>query len=266
MTSENYPESGTTNYTYDSISTGNCSGSNIGDKIRRVDAAGNVTCYVWDVLHRLTQVSYPSGPNTTGMSSKYYVYDSAPFWGITVNNGRGRLTEAYTYLGGNTYSADAFSYDARGEVTDYYELAGPGWYHVSQSYFDNGVMASLQGFNGIGTTSSLSDLFSYNLDGEGRPYGMADTTRQETVWSSTAYNVASQPTAVVQSAGGGETFQHDENFGRMIEWQSTAGSNTQTGNLTWMPMGHYGRWRSLTPRIRATLKPAPTAMTIWSGC
>ncbi len=140
MISEAHPESGTTGYTYDTDAT--C-GTSTGNKVKRYDAAHNTTCYAWDGLHRLTQVSYPSGPNTSSMPSKYYVYDSAPLWGITVNNGKGRLTEAYTYLGGSTYSAEAYSYNARGEATDFYEAtANGGWYHTQEDYFANGVMKS----------------------------------------------------------------------------------------------------------------------------
>ena len=171
MLAEYHPESGTTTYTYDTISSGNCSGTFNGDKIKRVDAASNVTCYTWDGLHRLTQVSYPSGPNTGSMPSKYYVYDTAPLWGITVSNGLGRLTEAYTWLGGNTYSAAAYSYNARGDAVDSYEATphGGAWYHMQEDYFANGVMKSLRGFTGTGTSTPFSDLFTYNLDGKGRP-------------------------------------------------------------------------------------------------
>ena len=231
---------GTTSYVYDSDST--CGTTSIlnGNKVKRVDPATNVTCYAWDGLHRLTQVSYPSGPNTSNstMPSKYYVYDSAPFWGITVNNPKGRLTEAYTWLGGHTYSAEAFSYNARGEATDFYEAAAHGgWYHTQQDYFANGVMKSLQGFIGTGTSTLLSDLFTYNLDGKGRPNGMVDSTLSSTVWTSTAYNVADQPTAVVPSSGGTESFAYDPNSGRMTQWQSSVGTGSQTGTLTWNPNG-----------------------------
>ena len=98
-------------------------------------------------------------------------------------------------------------------------------------------MASLQGFTGTGTTTPLSDLFSYNLDGEGRPYGMVDTTRSnQTIWQSTTYNTASQP-LVVTIPGGVESFQYDPNSGRMTNWTSDAGSNQQVGSLYWNANG-----------------------------
>ncbi len=66
---------------------------------------------------------------------------------------------------------------------------------------------------------------------------MVDTTTSSTVWSSTAYNVADQPTTVTPVAGDGEGFQYDVHSGRMTQWASTAGSNTQTGNLIWNANG-----------------------------
>ena len=244
MTSENHPETsssgsgGTTFYTYDAVSDGKCAVTSSGDKVERLDPANNYTCYAWDALHRLTSVTYPAGPNTVNMPGKYYVYDSAPYWGISLNNGAGRLTEAYTYLGGNTYTASAFSYDVRGEVTDYYEYTPHGsWYRQQQGYFANGLAATPQGFIGTGTTTPYSDLFGHSLDGEGRMYGIWDATRSNTViWSGTSYNTASQATQVSVIAGA-ENFTYDPNSGRMTQWSSTAGSNTQAGTLTWNANG-----------------------------
>lgn len=51
MTEEVNPESGTTYYTYDTDST--CGTSN-GDLVKKVDAVGNVICFAYDALHRLT--------------------------------------------------------------------------------------------------------------------------------------------------------------------------------------------------------------------
>src|SRR5208283_1040562 len=56
------PEANNTaySYTYDTDST--CTTpNNQGDLLKRVDAVGNVTCYVHDGIHRLTGVTYPSG-------------------------------------------------------------------------------------------------------------------------------------------------------------------------------------------------------------
>jgi hypothetical protein len=100
----------------------------------------------------------------------------------------------------------------------------------------------LQGFKGTGTGTPFSDLFTYNLDGKGRPYGMVDTTLSSSIWNSTTYNVADQPTSVVPSAGGTESFAYDGNSGRMTQWSSTAGSKIQTGTLTWNANGTLDGW------------------------
>ena len=237
MLTETNPETsqsgtgGTSSYTYDSVSDGKCAVSSAGDKVERIDPAGNYSCYQWDGLHRLTEVSYPSGPNTSNMPSKYFFYDLATPWGISVNNPLGRLTLAYTYGSGITYNGEVFSYDARGEVTDFYESTQhSGWYRVQQAYFPNGVLMSAQGFNGTGTSVPFSDLFSYSVDGKGRPYGMVDSGT--TVWGSTTYNAADQPLTV--NAGGTEVFTYDPNSGRMTTWTSTPTNNgQQAGTLTW---------------------------------
>ena len=237
LTAESNPETsqsgagGSTHYTYDSVSDGKCSFNSAGDEVERIDPAGNYSCYQYDGLHRMTSVTYPSGPNTANMPGKYFQYDIASPWGFSVSNPVGRLVLAYTYLNPTTYSGDVFSYDARGEVTDYYQYSG-SWYHIQQGYFANGATASLQGFNGMGTTTPLSDLFTYGLDGEGRVYSILDTTTDAPILGSTTYNSASQPTAVLS-----ESFKYDANSGRMTQWASTVGSDQQIGSPTWNANG-----------------------------
>jgi RHS repeat-associated protein len=163
--------------------------------------------------------------------------------GITLANTLGHVVEAETdscaspITQSSILTDEWFSYSARGENLDLWESTSHsgGWYHAQQDYFANGVTQTLQGFKGTGTP--FSDLFTYNLDGKGRPYGMVDTTLSSSIWNSTAYNVADQPTAVVPSAGGTESFAYDGNSGRMTQWSSTAASKTQTGNLTWNANG-----------------------------
>ena len=236
MTQEVNPESGTVAYTYDADST--C-GSSSGDKVKRYDNAGNTTCYKWDGLHRLTQATYPSGPNTAGMPRKDFYYDSAPFWSISVNNVKGRLAEADTFLGSTTYTANAFSYDARGQMTDAYDFAQVGgWYHVQQSYAANGAPGTLQGFYSSG--SAFSHTIGYDTtEGEGRPQGVYDTQRAGAIWAGTTYNPAGQPNGL-SLVGSGEAFTYDPTTYHMTQWKSTVGSNTQTGIPTWNTNGTLG--------------------------
>ncbi len=73
MTSETNPESGKTTYTFDSDTTcGNFSG----DLVKKVDAVGNASCFGYDPLQRLSQVTY-SGPYSSTTPNRFFVYDAA---------------------------------------------------------------------------------------------------------------------------------------------------------------------------------------------
>ena len=232
MTSETNPETsqngmgGTTQYEYDT--SGQC-GNSTGNLVERINAPGGTTCYAWDSLHRLSGVTYP---NTPTMPTKTYLYDQSGYFGITENNPKGRMTGAYTYYGTYT-SVTALSYDAVGRVTDEYQGAPHGgWYDVQQSYWPNGTVRSIQGFNGSTTLTAFGHSFTGAPDGEGRLYSIWDNTAAGWTLASTAYNVASEPTQV-NVTGGNEAFQYDGSSGRMTQWKVTNGSNSQTGNLTW---------------------------------
>jgi RHS repeat-associated protein len=245
MLSETNPETssngngGTTTYAYDSNSA--CSGTYNGDKVKRVDPAGNVTCYQWDSLHRLTYVSYVSGPNSANSQNKGFIYDAASVLGLTLSNPLGRLSVAYTCSGtGCSWTGwEAFSYDASGQIIDQYQRTANGntTYHVQESYFANGATLWLQGFFGTGTTAPFTDQIGSGVDGEGRRFGIWDTNLPNTpIWQWTAYNAASQPTQLSLNSGT-ESFTYNPNSGRMTQWQSSASTNTQTGSLTWNANG-----------------------------
>src|SRR3984957_973295 len=93
MTSETNPESGTTNYTFDSDTT--C-GTYKGDLVKRVDAVGNVICYEYDALHRLTKTFVSSGSYASSTPYKYFIYDTATVNGVAMANAKTRIAEAYT--------------------------------------------------------------------------------------------------------------------------------------------------------------------------
>jgi RHS repeat-associated protein len=88
--------------------------------------------------------------------------------------------------------------------------------------------------------SAFTHYIGYdNLEGEGRPRGIWDSTTSSYAWfPSTAYNAAGQPNQVQMvggSTGSYEMFAYDPNSGRMAQWQSSnSGVNkSQTGTLTW---------------------------------
>ncbi len=115
VTSATDPESGTTTYTYDSIASGDCAGNYKGDLIKRFDAAGNVTCYAYDSLHRLKDVTYPTGSYASVTAQKHFVYDAATVNSVVMSNAKARLAEAYTGTSGSKITDLGFSYSARGE-------------------------------------------------------------------------------------------------------------------------------------------------------
>jgi len=73
MLSETNPENGTTSYVYDTDAT--C-GTYTGNLVKRTDAVGNVTCYAYDSLNRVTGITYPSGSYSSTTPRKYFVYDA----------------------------------------------------------------------------------------------------------------------------------------------------------------------------------------------
>src|SRR6185437_17079276 len=106
-----------------------CGMNSSGDMIRRVDANGNTTCYQHDALHRVTQVSYPSGPNAAATPTKTFVYDAATVDGYAMADGVGKLVEAYTGPGAAKTTDLGLSYSPLGQVQTAFETtpSSGGW-------------------------------------------------------------------------------------------------------------------------------------------
>jgi RHS repeat-associated protein len=231
LTSETNPETGTITYAYDTDAT--C-GTSKGDLVKSTDAAGNVTCFAYDQLHRVTSVTYPSGPNSGNTPSKHFVYDSATVNGVAMGNAKARLAEAYTC---STCSAkitdEGFSYTTRGEVSDVYESTphSGGYYHAAATYWADGVINSLTASNGYAT--------NYNLDGEGRVYSAGPGGNQ---LASTTYNAASEPTIITFASLDNDSLTYDNNTFRMRQYKYTVGATPRSvvGNLTWNASGTLG--------------------------
>jgi len=213
MTSEANPEANNTaySYTYDTDST--CTTpNNQGDLLKRVDAVGNVTCYAHDGIHRLTNVTYPSGSYASVTPSKTFVYDSATVNGQTMQNTGGPLAEAYT---GSKATDLGFSYSARGEVSDAYESTphSNGYYHSSAPYYwENGLIKTLAG-PGIPT-------LTYGPEGEGRASWVTASSGQNPVPNSTptSYNIFGKPMGVNFGSGDYDTFNYDPSTDRMTNY------------------------------------------------
>jgi hypothetical protein len=75
--------------------------------------------------------------------AKHFVYDTATVNGVAMSNAKGRVAEAYT---GSSKTTDlGFSYSARGEAIGAWESTSHsgGYYHVSQGYWANGLVNTL---------------------------------------------------------------------------------------------------------------------------
>jgi len=237
LTSETNPESGATNYTYDSANTGVCVVNNPGDLVMRTNAAGVGTCYVHDALHRLLSVGH--NPAQAGNTpDRFFLYDSATVNGVGMPNAKGHLAEAYTCLTPCTKITDVgFGYSPRGEVSDVYQLtphSSPSYYHVSQTYWPHGAPFLLSsGIAGLPSISYGGTIGStVGLDGEGRITQVTGASGQNPVTGVT-YNNSSLPTQVTFGSADTDIFAYDPNTLRTTQYQFNVNGQSSTGTLTW---------------------------------
>jgi hypothetical protein len=174
ITSETVPEigangNGTASYTYDSDAT--C-GNSTGDLVKTVDAAGNVICSSYDLLHRKLTTTYPSGTYAAVTPQKHFIYDGATINnGPTMANAKARLAEAYTCFSpcSTKLTDSGLSYTVRGEVADEYESTPNSgtYYHLTETYWANRSPNQLTGNIGLPST------ITYTPDGKGRVYSVS---------------------------------------------------------------------------------------------
>jgi RHS repeat-associated protein len=241
--SETNPESGTTSYSYDTVSGTNCTSSSTGDMVQKQDANGNYSCYHYDSLHRKTYITY-AGPNSNNVS-KYFVYDAATVNGIAMSNAAGRMAEAYTCAGSGappctpTITDEGFSYDVRGQMSAYYQKSpnSNGYYNLSATYWED---HSLKTVSGVG----LPTLTYGTLDGEGRVQAVSASSGLNPA-SGVTYNNAStsEPIGallkVTLGYGDTQNFTYDPNSGRMTSYSASVGATPVviSGTLNWNPNG-----------------------------
>src|SRR6266478_3596689 len=253
------PETGTTSYVYDT--DGTC-GTSAGDLVKRTDAAGNVTCFTRDQLHRVLSVTYPSGTYSTSTAKKYYLYDSATVNGVVMSNTKGRLAQAYTCTTacpGTKITDLGFSYSARGEVTDVYESTAHsgGYYHITGTYWPHGALNALSGIPGVPTVYyGTPPADGSGLDGEGRytkvtvsGTGLTPVTSAIYTNSGTAQPIGSL-TQVTFGSLDNDNFSYNTATGRLTQYQFKMGTGpqTDTGVLNWNANGTL-RSLSITDQI-----------------
>jgi RHS repeat-associated protein len=230
LISESTPEAGTVLYTYDSDPAAVCP-SHIGDLIKTVDNATNVTCYNYDGFHRITGISYPSGPNASTTPSKNFVYDTTTFTCPNGSNVIGRLSEAFTGSSTDKITDEAFCYSARGELTDYYQETphSGGYVHISAAYWENGDLESVSGIPGMTTVS-------YGMDSVGRVSTVSSTTGDQNPVTSTAYNIAEKITTLTYGSGDADSYGYTSYFNTSSFTHAVNGSSMK-GVLTWNANG-----------------------------
>jgi len=268
-TSETIPEwsagagvAGTSAYTYDSIATGDCSGSYAGDLLKVHDSVGNTTCYTYDLQHRpLSALVTASSPYSSRTPNAYFRYDAATYNGTTnMQNAKGKLAEAYTcspsscvspYLTDEFFSASPVtSGSMAGGVQSQMWQSTPnsgGYFLTSDTYFPNGALGAISASRS-GSSIGIPN-FTFGVDGEGRPNTASDGTRN--LVTGVTYNPASLAlTATYGNASTGaandvDSVSYDPNTFRPLNLTSsmspTSGNFTVATVLTWNANGSLQR-------------------------
>ncbi|MGA7634061.1 MAG: RHS repeat-associated core domain-containing protein [Terriglobales bacterium] len=239
LTSETNPEMNNSaiTYSYDSLSSDASCGTitSAGNMLKRLDAAGNATCYSgYDAYHRVESIIYPS----TNTPAKNFVYDTATVNGTNMANAKTHLAEAYTCIGtcSSKITDLGFSYSSTGQTSGVWELTPNSgintYYYVSSLYWPNGAINTLSNLSGLPT-------ITYSTEGEGRMSTVTATSSQSPVVSSITYDPSSHVTALTLGSSDSDSFNFDPNTGRMTKYTYSVGSPAQTdiGNLQWNSNG-----------------------------
>jgi RHS repeat-associated protein len=237
LVSEQNPESGLTQYFFDSGP--DCTGSFNGDLVERKDARGNITCYTYDLLHRVLSMSY-SGIDAPNTPVKTFVYDSATVNGVAMSNAKGHLAEAYTGSSGAKITDEGFVYSTVGQVTEVWESTPHSgtYYHPTASFWNNGALKSVW--------ISALPVISYGADGEGRTSTVSAASGQNPV-TATSYNVGSQVTGVTFGSADSDSFTFDPNTGRMTQYKFNVNTQSVIGNTSWNSNGSLAQLAIANP-------------------
>jgi RHS repeat-associated protein len=240
LTSETTPEAGTVTYQYDTSSI--CwGGSYNGDLTVRTDNAGNVTCSIYDQLHRVTDVA--GWKNNAWYSGngpcRRFRYDAtskgqiSPPSGSNLTNLAGRLMEVETdgCTTGVTITDEWFGYTVLGQPSDVYESTphSGGYYHVNETYWANGTPNKISGLTGL-------PAITYGVDGEGRVASASASSGQNPL-TSALYTTASLPYQVTLGSSDSDLYTFDSKSNRMTQYKFSVNGEAGTGTLTWNPIG-----------------------------
>jgi RHS repeat-associated protein len=232
------PEGGTWTSYYDSYAVCPIGYRGVNGQLAAVrDPNGNLVCYVYDGLNRLT------GVNANGTTCRHFYFDNSTGYsgtippGITVSNSSGRMVEAATdnCSGTSLVTDEWFSYDKSGRMTDMWEKTPNSgqYYHSTATFFGNDATNTLQ------LASPNFYTMTYSLDGKGRWNTLTRGT--SSLVTGTAYNAASQPTQVklTGTQPDQDNYSYDLNTGRMKTFTFQVGDTpaSVTGQLAWNANG-----------------------------
>ncbi|HWW15189.1 MAG TPA: RHS repeat-associated core domain-containing protein [Candidatus Dormibacteraeota bacterium] len=234
MTQKVTPEGGTWNYHYDSYSSCPTGYTGASGQLAAIsDPNGNLICYSYDSLNRVT------GVNADGTTCRHLYYDNSTGYsgtlptGVSLSNQYGRLVEAATdACAANTLLTDEwFNYDKDGHMLTMWESTpnSSGYYKSTATFYGNGAVNTL-------ALSGQSFTTTYGLDGKGRTSTLS--IGSSTVVSGTTFYPATlTPTISIGTGTDNDAYTIDANTGRMTGYTFTLGSTTDAGVLTWNANG-----------------------------
>lgn len=240
------PEGGMWTYTYDTNSSCPSGYRGASGQLASVkDPNGNLLCYSYDTLSRVT------GVNANGTTCRWFYYDNSSGYtgtlpsGIALTNQYGHLVEATTdacvavvsHTSSTIITDEWFAYDKDGHKADLWELTP----HSTQYYHSH--VASFYG-NGVPTSVALASpslyTMAYGLDGEGRPNTLADSTANQDIVTGTSFFPATMTPTVSLTGSDNDAYTIDPHTNRIDKFVFTVGSNNLTGTLNWNPNGTLG--------------------------
>ena len=232
------PESGTTNYTYDTASATCGSSSYPGTLVEQVNANGTHICFVRDQAGRLSTSYTPINGvwhNCRSFVRGEFINDSQhptqPTGSGTYSIGRIAESQVDYNCNSTWTPVEWFSYDKVGRITDVWEITAHsgGTYHTTVSYYPNGELNTLSGVPG-------KSSYTVGLNSNGRPY--SSSLGSTVIINSVQRNASGQTTNFGWGTGGNnDAYAYDPYTGKMTGYTFTVGSLTDAGVLTWNPNG-----------------------------
>ena len=246
------PESGTTDYTYDSVSNGTCpagSSGSAGDLVLVSDASGMATCFKYDAWHRVTAKAFSTGQSYT------YTWD-----GGSANYLNGRLASATA-----PSTSVSFTYDAMGRPLTVGESpAGISAQTTHYSYNYLGEMTSM--------TAPSGKVTNYSYDVKARLTAATDSGGLNYLDGRT-FNAADQITAqTFGDTGAAHAMTFTASYNNMLQpWQlSYAPSSGSALSLQYQWGGSIDGYGNVTSAdnngtLRALIDATSSSRTITYG-